>query len=309
MSELFALVADPGYDEITHAGPDARQYTVFGLRQEGEKPLDLPADGNKTRTLSEVVLPLPNDQPERVREYFKHYLVKRPEKQAWDCRRFTGFVALDTPLVVSVLERPIDIYSTSQDTTTTRGVAYEFFKNSQPAHSAIGLGGGTTLGVNGSFGYMAVGGINQLRRDYGDQQHKILERRFSRTVSDDRLMEIYGGSTIEEAELLCFMSEQRASFIERFGMPTMSNNLRLASLDMIMQDSMYIQLPELGWKSEPRLAPIRMPLEYFPFTHLDTKVTSPGKKARYDTEAIRGIFKKLKMIDPVSDMTDPAALD
>lgn len=304
MSELVALVADPGYDDITHTGPDAKQYTVFGLRQEGEKPLDLPADGNKARILSEIALPLPDEQQARVREYFNHYFVQKvASPQVWDCRRFAGFVALDTPLEVSVLEDSIDEYSSSQDTSTMPGVAYEFFNSSKAVHSATGLGDGKTIGVNGLFGYMAVGGINELRSAYGDQQHRILKRHFSKSVSDDKLMEVYGGATIEEAEKLCYLKELVASNLSRYGMLATSKYLKPAGLDINIQSEFYFQIPEL----EPELEPIHF--KYFDFkgfTDLNykPKITGSSSEGPYDTAAIRKIMESIKISHPFGKITD-----
>lgn len=203
MSELHALISIPGYHDITGAGPDAEQYNIIGLRQEGEEPLCLPGYEKTADSFPRFPMTLPADQSERVRVFFKHFLVEKSHMKAWDCKRFAGFVALGTPLSVSVLELPTDTYDeeNSQDSITAPGIPYEFFRGDWPMHSAIALGNGLTLGVNGAFQNMGIGGVNTLHREYGNVRKKIVSRMFSKQASDEELIAFFGATSIEEAEM------------------------------------------------------------------------------------------------------------
>lgn len=69
-------------------------------------------------------------------------------------------------------------YDLRDASTTEPGVPYEFFNYGESTHSAIGLGQGLTLGVNGAWGPLAMGGLAQLRRMYGEERRVIKSRKF-----------------------------------------------------------------------------------------------------------------------------------
>ena len=156
---------------------------IIALRGENEPTLQIPGLKIPKKAI-EVALSLPGDQPEKVREFFEYYFVKRSPKDGkkWDCFRFAGFVALNTPLDV-----PTTWYCKSEYARKTiirpyeleAGLPYDIFAYSEPVHSTIGLGSELNIGVTGLGMPIRVTTNRKLINKYYGQMYAVVTSRES----------------------------------------------------------------------------------------------------------------------------------
>lgn len=220
MRELIALVDTPTIRSLDCADPESFPGgIVFGLRREGDRPLDLPGFTPHGH-VQEFPLPLPGEQPDRVMEFFDtvHARADKEIVHTWDCRRFAGFVALGTTLDISVLHVAEDTYDFTPTAAAdlAPGLPYEAFCYGRPVHTTIGLGQGLSIGVPGLFSKIRIDNNAELANSYSANEYwGVRAREFK--VSEFLLAQakLLGAKTVEEAEKIILLEELRLAITER----------------------------------------------------------------------------------------------